>query len=75
MDPVIILKKIIDKGGVIGTSGKLYVKDKYLASKYIIECREQLHPNSCVFSLWGKELVKEITDYDKKLKKAKLPPP
>jgi hypothetical protein len=62
MEATSILKEIIRKGGVIGSCGKLYVCDEALATKYIIECSNQLHSES-VRKLWGESLVKQIAHY------------
>lgn len=53
----------------MGTCGKPYVNDKYLAGEYIIECSRHLHPNSCLFNLWGKRLAKQIMEYSEKARK------
>lgn len=62
MDAISLLKKIISKGGVIGSSGKLYLGNEALAAQFIMECSKQLHIES-VRALWGAQLIKEITFY------------
>lgn len=68
MEATVLLKKIINKGGVIGSCGELYVCDEDLASKYIIECSQQLYAES-VKTLWGKQLVEQIGSFAELYKK------
>jgi len=62
MQATTLLKKIISKGGVIGSCGKYYANDEALATDYIIECSQHLHI-STVRNLWGKQLVKQIDEH------------
>jgi hypothetical protein len=68
MKSTALLKKIINKGGLIGSCGKLYVFDEGLATQYIIECSKQLH-SEAIRNLWGKKLVEQIESYTEFSKK------
>ena len=62
MDTIGLLKKIINKGGIVGSSGRLYLGNEMLAAQFIIECSKQLHAES-VRALWGTQLMKEINSF------------
>lgn len=62
LDKVKILKKIIDKGGMMGYVAKLYIADDKKAHQFIIECAEQCHNQNAV-TLWGNGLTREIIKY------------
>jgi len=57
-----LLKKIIDKGGLLGACAEIYLNDDEKSSLFILECSEHCHSPS-MLKHWGNELVDEITDY------------
>ena len=65
MKAIVLLKKIVGKGGIIGSAGRLYLNDEKLATQYIIECSYQLKAKS-MKKLWGSELVKQIALFRRK---------
>jgi hypothetical protein len=62
MKATTILKRIILKGGVIGSAGKLYISNEILAGQFVIECSMQLHTET-MKTLLGKDLVEQIEAY------------
>lgn len=54
-----ILKQIIEKGGLVGQCGKLYLDDSEKAARFIKECNEQCH-NELAINQWGEKLVSDI---------------
>lgn len=58
-----LLCKIIDKGGLFGAIGKLYLEQGETEHEYLLECYDQVHlPGAAGF--WGIELVDELVDYN-----------
>jgi hypothetical protein len=65
MDTIILLKRIVDKGAVIGRCAKLYLHNNSKADQFIKECAEQCHRKSAK-ELWGEVLTNDILAYSKK---------
>ena len=65
MDSIILLKRIAEKGAVIGRCAKLYLNDNSKADQFIKECAEQCHRKSAK-ELWGVDLTNDILAYSKK---------
>jgi uncharacterized membrane protein YheB (UPF0754 family) len=65
MASIDLLKKIIAKRGVLGTSGRLYLSSEELATRYILECAVHLN-HEVVRKQWGEELVAEINEFKTK---------
>lgn len=61
---MILLTRIIAKGGLMGYCAKLCFFDPQKAKQYILECSEQCH-NQGALDFWGEELVKDIVEYAK----------
>ncbi|MDX2172142.1 MAG: hypothetical protein SFY56_03430 [Bacteroidota bacterium] len=59
-----ILKQIISKGGLLGRCANLYVNDKSMAHKFILECSEQAH-HAMLIDYFGIDLISEIINYSK----------
>lgn len=68
MSSITLLEKIINKRGVLATSGKLYLHSEELASRYIIECAFHLK-HEIMRERWGEELVAEINEFKEKYDK------
>jgi hypothetical protein len=66
METLILLKEIINKGGLIGTCAKFYETDEEKAAQFINECSEQCHVQN-IQEFWGEELIKNIIQYRKNL--------
>jgi hypothetical protein len=65
MDAIKLLKEIVNKGGIIGQSGKLYLENEVLAGSYIIECSFHLE-RQAMKKFWGKKLIEKIARFKKK---------
>lgn len=57
-----ILKRVIDKGGLLGECAGYYINDEKLATIYIIELSEQCHVEHIQKS-WGTSLVNDIIEF------------
>lgn len=69
-----LLHSIMNKGGITGECAKMYQKDYYKRTEFILECAEQCH-TPVAQRLWGKELINDIigfkNTYEKNFKKEK----
>ncbi len=57
-----LLKRIIEKGGLMGSCAKLYLDNVTAAEIFIKECKAQCH-NRFAVEYWGEELVRDIFLY------------
>lgn len=62
MNRTSIFNRIIDKGGIIGATAKIYFGDDKKMDEFIKECRDQCH-NKAAKQFWGEELAQEIEKY------------
>ena len=66
-ESMLLLKRVITKGGLIGQCAKLYLSDKEKRIQYILECAEHCH-NKFSIEYWDEDLVKDILSFSKSIK-------
>lgn len=58
----LILKRIIERGGLVARCARMYVHDDILTRQFIIELSEQCHLDEFK-GYFGKELVNDINNF------------
>ena len=66
-----ILKRIVNKGGLMAVCAKLYLNDEVMARQFIIDCSEQCRYELAI-EYWGNKLVLDIIEYGKQFKEKSI---